>query len=226
MAAKDNYCILVWFVMLGALSCVALTDWGSPASIATVVITGVTSLVLLSKWSYSKWTRDRPFRNVWYVLQNDSDGRPKVGTSPTACQEHISSNKANLRSQKDKMKVTPGKYHLYLELSPRMSFKISDVDFRFWGDTEYRPTVLEVHDTSWRRLYSSFDCGDDGDLGIECHYDPLTIVHRGKDLYYIASFDAKGAWDGEFSLAFYMENRGIHAVRIRCTVESLGGLGN
>jgi hypothetical protein len=100
-----------------------------------------------------------------------------------------------------------------------MSFKISDVDFRFRGDSKYRPRVLEVHDTSWRRLYSNFDCGDDRALGQQCHYDPLTIVHRGKDLYYIASFDAQGVWNGEFSLAFYIENRGMHAVRIRCTVE-------
>jgi hypothetical protein len=112
--AKDNHSILVWFVMLGALSCVALTDWGSPTSIATVVITGITSFVLLSKWSYNKWAWGHPFRKVWYILQNDSDGKPNVGTSHTACQEYIANNKTNLRSQKDEMKATLGKYHLYL----------------------------------------------------------------------------------------------------------------
>ena len=146
-----------------------------------------------------KWLYKNPFSKVIYLL----NGKKFNHTEPIA----ISSEQGEL----------------YIELTPRVKYTISEVNLRFLidGRNAIDTTNISVTDLQDENMASHSDfSGTQSDTvgGFMGFYAPHRVVSKGDVAKYIAKFTAGHQWQGklELSLRITTQEFGRYPVRFEC----------
>jgi hypothetical protein len=208
----------LWFVgwgLVAILCALRSTEAGSIAAIIAAVVVVISAFISTVSWIIRRRKLRNLFSNAKYWLENGEKTVPST--------EDIENGKAfisvitNLPSQ-GKITAKRGNHHIYIEVSPLLPLSISSVNLRFLdGDSTLKPQILKLKDANQESV-RRFQEYSDGEGGISGSYSLPMAVHKGRDVYYIATFNAKDIWNGKLSLRFYPEGLEARSVRVNIAV--------
>ncbi|MFC2013136.1 hypothetical protein ACFLUE_02495 [Chloroflexota bacterium] len=204
-----NYSTFPKPIVLGVLALVGICigDWGY----IMAIVAGAIALLYLGKdilrglW----W----PFRVIQYRLQNGETPFP----SPQAIKKtHVLSYFEGCPQQKKMTISKAGKYHLFVQLRPFLPVVYKSVEMGFLGASDNRPKMTEFKDAN-PEFCESWEKAERGD-GMRGWYSNPINVSPGRDIYYVASFETRGKWEGKFSMRFDRVGMWAKAIRTNCRV--------
>lgn len=203
---------------------VALSDWGSPTSVVTLIILLFTAVLIpLGKWGYNSYLRKNPF-----TVEHSY----KKGPISDPTENDVRSGKAqteiapNFLSSKDLRVISHAqsedRHVIYLELNPRKSWILNGVSLRVVGDQSNKPSLISIHDINQQALnISRSGTKRDSDIGV--WYSPSLNSNKNKALDYLVQFFSKGGWIGDLILTVHLFNedaRQIDPIKIRIIDET------
>ena len=148
--------------------------------------------------------RRRPFEPAQFWMFEDEEPLPVVSSIR---------NGKPLIGGKDAISVAPGKYHVIIQVFPRIPVAVNEVNLRFFENDQSKPKVLEFQDLEPKG--SRFTRKRDNSLGFDGWYDPVKHVSKGQAISFTGTFDAPGTWSGELSV--YLHSVGNEPCSLRIT---------
>jgi len=210
----------LWFVVLGVIAIVCalqLTFWGTIGAVVAGLLSFITAALWIRRW----WHTRRPFKDIQCWLKDGEESYPEKRDIQQGTAFSYFESIDPIRGRNVKLNMRPGKYHIWLELLPRLSVKVVEVNLRLLGnrklDEAVCPEVLRFED-AYQKKGTEYFHQQDMDGGITFWYVPPKQVDGSHAVDYIATFSTKAPWKGKLSLRFQIESIQTRPVRIHCIV--------
>ncbi|MFH1381485.1 MAG: hypothetical protein ABIH70_01165 [Chloroflexota bacterium] len=208
-----NYTTLKYVILLGALI-VAITDWGSPASLITIVLVILTGIIF--PFIKYVWKRRRPsFKSIY-----KKDVTLNMGYKDAEIDNQILPTEEWLCTNTELSLAQSSEYSIYLDLVPKVSQELSMVDVRFVPEIN-QPEITFFQDlTPPARLHNKPSHKRPVIKAMALNYDPfMPVVKGGKALDYLVNVKTYSEWRGKLSLQFSFVHEGVKYIRIKVKVK-------
>lgn len=190
-----------------------LSTWGSIAAIVAGSVTAITASVAITK-AICRWSANtKPLINIKCWLQPFGPNNPKYPDIEYRTNDVLISYAKDNPNYSAQVQAKSGKYHLYFEMTPRMPLDVAEMNIRLLGIEANLPRIMGFYDAN-RKPTREYSTESDGVGGLKLTYNPIRNVFKGKDIYYMATFEAFAAWKGKLSLRFYFVGKEARSVQI------------
>ncbi len=209
--------VLLWMAFWASISivCSQLPLWGSIASIIAASVVVLTALAAIVRCLRNCAKNRNPIISPKCWIQPFEINNPRHADLEYNANSTLISYITDHPKYGNKIVRKNGKYHLYLELTPQFSLSVEEMNLRFIGNNQNIPQICGFYDAN-NKPSQEYRIMDDGVGGKLLRYSPIRNLFKGKDIYYIITFQSPSQWKGQLSIRFYFISKEARSVRIPC----------